>query len=191
MALTAGDVVSVGLGAKWMPAVPILQVLCVHALIRSADVLVPPVLMARYRTTFLFWYVIGLLVVMPVAFWGGAVAQDGLGVALVWVVVYPLLMVWAARAALDELRISWVTVWTETRPVIETVAAMAGCLLLVQTIMPGATNSERAIRLGMSLVVGGAVYGLGVFWRGGAVATEVSEVFRWLVRREGAAGTSK
>ncbi|PYQ51576.1 MAG: hypothetical protein DMF78_13050 [Acidobacteria bacterium] len=102
--LVADDVVWLALGPKWMPAVPVVRVLAVCALIRSLDVLFAPVLFARYRTSFMCAWTAGLLLVMPAVFWAGAVWRDGVGVALGWVAVYPLFVAWLANEALAERR---------------------------------------------------------------------------------------
>jgi len=102
-ALVADDLVSIAFTDKWQPMVPLLRVLCVFGLIRSLDVLLPPVLFARYRTAFLFGWTVVLLLVMPFAFLTGAVSFGAAGVALALIVVYPIIMAWMAREALREL----------------------------------------------------------------------------------------
>jgi len=55
MALVADEMVAVLLGPQWLPAVPVLRLLCLYAGVRAIDVLLPPVLFARRRERFLFW----------------------------------------------------------------------------------------------------------------------------------------
>ena len=79
MALVAEEMVSVLLGPKWLPAAPIFCLLCVYAAVRSIDALLPPVLMARRRERFLFWYCFALLIVVPVAAVVGAMRYGAPG----------------------------------------------------------------------------------------------------------------
>ena len=84
LVLFASDLVKVMLGDKWLPIVPMLQVICFSALIKGLDNLLPPVLRARYRARFLVGYNAVLLFVMPAAFIIGAFWAGGLGIALAW-----------------------------------------------------------------------------------------------------------
>jgi len=80
-ALVADDLVSIAFTDKWQPMVPLLRVLCVFGLVRSLDVLLPPVLFARYRPRSCFGWTVVLLLVMPFAFLTGAVSFGAAGVA--------------------------------------------------------------------------------------------------------------
>lgn len=181
-ALVAGDLVRVALTEKWLPMVPVLQVLCLFALIRSIDVLLPPVLFARYRAGFLFWWVGSVLLVMPPALWAGARLMGALGVALASLVVYPFLMVWMAREALRELEASWRMVWEQLRPVVLAVVVMAGAVLLVRWAVPVSGVWDRLLRLAVATGVGALAYGGTLAWRGGPLMGELVEVARWLLR---------
>ena len=130
--VVAKDLVWVALTDAWMGAVPIIQVLSLYAMIRSMAVLLPPVLMARYRPRFLFGYNLALLGVMPLAFWLGAVWWGPVGAAMAWVTVYPLLMLRMAREALHEVSTSWKSLWAELwPPSLATPTARAGVILFV------------------------------------------------------------
>jgi O-antigen/teichoic acid export membrane protein len=182
MALVAEDLIWVTLTDKWMSAVPLLQVLCFYALIRSGDVLLPPIFMARSRITFLFWYAMVLLAIMPVAFWAGAASMGALGVALIWVTVYPVIMVWMARVALRELKIYWKTIWDQLWPAMLVTLFMAGVILAVRWAIPGFDFMDRVIRLILTIGTGSLAYGLGILWKGGAVVEEFREGAGLLIR---------
>src|SRR5207245_7562729 len=70
--LEADDFVRVILSEKWTPSVPILRILCVSSMIASFTVLLPPLLMARYRAAFLVRYTLLPLFVLPLPFLSGA-----------------------------------------------------------------------------------------------------------------------
>jgi O-antigen/teichoic acid export membrane protein len=183
MALVADDFISLVLAEKWGPVAPLLRVLCVLGLIRSLDVLLPPVLFARYRVAFLFWWTALLLLVMPFAFWAGAVWVGALGVALAWIVVYPIIMAWMAREALRELEIGWKVVRDQLRPVTGPTLMMVTVVLLVGWAIPGSDFFDRFVRLALASTAGAAVYAAGIFWQGGVLVGEIREVAGWLRRR--------
>ncbi len=182
MALVADDLVWIALGDKWLSIVPVLQVLCFYALIRSLDNLLPPVLFARYRAAFLFWWTVGLLLVMPFVFWAGAAWMGAVGVAMAHLVVYPFLMAWMARQVFSELDIGWRTIWDQVRPVVGAVLVMVGVVLVIRWTIPGSDFVNRLLRLTLASGMGALVYGFGIIWRGGPIAGEFREVAGWLLR---------
>jgi O-antigen/teichoic acid export membrane protein len=182
LALVADDFVAVALGDKWAAAVPVLRVLAVLGLIRSVDTLLPPVLLARYRANALFGWTLALLLVMPFAFWFGAVWLGSLGVALAWIVVYPLVMTWMAREALRELEMGWRTLLDQLRPILVASLAMAVVVVMVRWGLPMSDLSERLVRLASSVTVGAIAYAGTVLLQGGALVREIREVTGWLVR---------
>ncbi len=191
VALVAGDLIPVVLTEKWLPAVPVLQVLCLYALIRSVDTLFPPVLFACYRVDYLFWWTMALLLFMPLAFWAGASWSGALGASLAWVVAYPLAMVPMARQALRELELSFKGVWDQVRAVVDAALLMALAVIAVHWAIPGADAPARLVRLVLTSGAGALVYGLGIFWRGGLVFREMGEVVGWIFRRSHPVPTSK
>jgi O-antigen/teichoic acid export membrane protein len=183
LALVADDFVWVALGEKWMAAVPLLRVLCILGLIRSVDTLLPPVLLARYRAGALFWWTAALLLIMPFAFWTGAAWMGPLGVALAWVVVYPIVMAWMARQGLQELELHWTAVWVQLRPVMDAALVMAVAVVAARWALPASEAADRLLRLGLTTGLGAVVYGAAIVWRGGPVVGEIAEVAGWLLRR--------
>ncbi|MBI4271488.1 MAG: lipopolysaccharide biosynthesis protein [Candidatus Rokubacteria bacterium] len=190
MALVADDFVSVVLAEKWRPMVPLLRVLSLLGLIRSLDVLLPPVLFARYRAAFLFWWTGALLLAMPFAFWAGAVWMGPLGVALAWITVYPVIMAWMAREALRELETGWKTLRHELRTILVATLMMAGVVMVVEWALPASDVVDRLVRLVVAAGLGAAVYAASILWQGGVLVGEIEEVAGWLLRRHAAVRTS-
>lgn len=183
MALVAHDVIRIALGPAWSPIVPVFQIFCLYALIHAIEVLFPPVLLARYRTTFLFWWTAALLAVMPIPFaiaawWGGA-----LGVAVTWVVVYPLLMCWMAREALKELGLGLAAVLQEIKPIVPAALTMAGVVLLMVLTLRADSLAASVVRLLAAVTTGASVYGAIMLWRSRRIADEVLELGGWLLAR--------
>jgi O-antigen/teichoic acid export membrane protein len=179
--LVADPLVRVMLTAKWLPIVPILKVLCIFALVRSVDILLPPVLWARGKAAFVFGYTIVLLVTMPVAFWIGASWAGPLGVALVWLTVYPCLMSRMAHKAISEIGIKWKTIWTELQGPLAATGIMAIVVLIVQWELIRLDNDF--VRLVIMILAGGCTYALALFWFGRRSMAEIQEILGWLIRR--------
>lgn len=183
MALVADDFIFLALADKWWAMVPLLRVLCLFGLIRSIDVLLPPVLFARYRAAFMFWWTAGLLFVMPFAFWAGAAWLGSLGVALALVVVYPIIMAWMAHEAFKELELGWRAVLRQLRPIVGATLIMVVTVLAVRWAMPVSDSLDRLARLGVAGGAGGLVYALAILRWGGPLVREIADVAGWLLPR--------
>ncbi len=183
MMLVAQDLVKVALTEKWMAAVPIIQVLSPYAVIRSVAVLFPPILMARYRQNFLFMYTLALLGVMPLAFWVGAVWLGTMGVAIGWLTVYPILLMWMAREAMREIQVSRETLFRQLSLPMAVTLMMVAILLASRWAFFSDENASSGIRLLVAIVVGAITYGGGFLAFGGPIRNEIFEVLGWLFRR--------
>lgn len=182
--LVAKDLVPVVLTEKWAPAVPVIEVLCVYALVRSVGVLLPPVLMAKYRARFLFVYSLTQLGIMPLAFWVGASWWGATGVAAAWVIVYPLVMARMAREALREADISFDELWLQLRAPAAATLTMVAAVLLIRWAMTPPEGGLEALRLAITVLIGAIVYST-VLWKiGGPVRAELQEVAGWIFAKE-------
>ena len=183
LALVAEDAVRAALTDKWLSIVPVLQILCVTALIKSVDVLLPPILRARNQPGFLLRYNLILLLVMPIAFLVGGVSLREQGVAIAWVTAYPVVMCWMALRALREVYVDWRTLFGQLRMPIAAAGAMAIAVVLIQHSLSGSDATTTWIRL-IASVTGGALVYVGILWFwGGQLAVELRELLLWIVRR--------
>ena len=180
MALVAHDAVIVLLTEKWLPLVPMLQILCVYGSIKSLDVLLPPVLYARYRHRFILFYTMALLVVMSIAFGLGAMWYGAMGVVLSWVVVYPVVMMGLVREVLRELMMSLRSFFQQISAAVTATLIMALVVTVVQSyVLPSATTNPM-VRLVMCSLMGAVVYGSVLLMQGGKLVDELKEVFLWV-----------
>lgn len=92
LALVSNEFISVVLGAKWHGAVVPLQLLALHALMRSNVILVTPVINAIGEARFAMWQGMASALILPVSFYLGS-HWGTTGIASVWVIVYPLLQI--------------------------------------------------------------------------------------------------
>jgi len=194
MALVADDMVAVLLGPKWLPAVPVLRLLCVYAAVRAVDVLLPPVLFARRRQRFLFWYFLVLLFAVAAAaalgaLWGRAFRQtDGStwaapGAVVLLTPVYCGLMVIMTKEVLAELKGSFSDLWRQTWPILGATAAMAAVVLLVREVTFAARTEPPLFELILLSVAGAVTYLGALFALGRTVIGEGVEIVRWILRR--------
>jgi teichuronic acid exporter len=181
LGVVADDFFALILGPQWLQAIPIFKVFCIFAAIHALEVLLPPVLAARYLLAFQFRWTIALILIMPLPFIIGALQMGSLGVAFAWILVYPIMTWVMARKVFRELGISLSDAFKEVRPMLAATGAMALALLLVMWTMPDATHGDRLLRLALSVIVAAATYGMALFWRGRVLLDEVLEPAIWVI----------
>jgi len=182
MMIVAEDLVRVGLTDKWITIVPVLQAFCVYAVIRSLDVLFPPILLAKYRTWFLLWYGVALVLIMPAAFFPGEVSAGSLGVVFVWLSVYPIIASRMIHEVLRELDLRWIDLWSEIEGAVWLTGFMAGTVYVLQLWVSTNQAISPLLRLLMVSGFGAVVYTVGIYWRGGQAKQDLLLVLTWATR---------
>jgi O-antigen/teichoic acid export membrane protein len=182
LALEADDVVKMLLGNKWSETVPIVQITCMVAVVRSVEVLFPPVLFACYRGKFLFFWTMALIAIMPLFFWAGAEWDGAFGVAAVWVAIYPIFVTVLAREGIKELRMEWSTVIRQIIPVITAALMMGLAVIALRAMIPGTDTAAIVSRLVLSGLISLVVYGIGIMVQSRSLFAEVREICEWVVR---------
>lgn len=183
IALVADEIVAVLLGPKWSAAVPLLRLLCVFAAIRAIDVLLPPVLFARRRERYLFWYCLALLIVMPAAAVLGALWDGASGMVICYTPAYCAVMLFMAREALAELKGGFSELWSQIWAILAAAAAMAAVVLMLRELALVEGLESAVIRLVFLSVSGAVIYGAVLFALGSPVIAEGIEVAGWILRR--------
>lgn len=184
IAIVADDFVHLVLTDKWMPAVPTLRVLCFYSAWHSLCIIMQPILQARYRAGFLFWWTVSLLLVMPFAFWVGAVWNGAVGMSLAWVTIYPLLTLVQVREVMKELQITWKAVGIQLQPIVIATIVMSGAVGALRFVLPVASTSVNEILRFVGVCgIGAAVYAVVIYWLGKLVVSEISELIGWLLKR--------
>jgi O-antigen/teichoic acid export membrane protein len=190
LALVAEDLIPVVLGDKWAGVTPLFQVFCLYALTHSVEVLLPPVLMARYRSGFLLKWTVALLVVMPGPFMAGALWRGAFGAAVALVLIYPWAMIWMAREALKELDLSAKELFRHLRPIAVPTGLMAFSVVMIQWGLPTLELTQHLLRLVVASTIGAIVYVSAVSLMRRPLANEIWEVLRWILRRKQTVGLS-
>ncbi len=186
IALVANEAVAVLLGPKWLPAVPLLRLLCVYAAVRAVDVLLPPVLFARHREGFLFWYCLALLIVTPTAAVIGALWDGALGAVVFLTPAYCVVMAIMAKEALAEIKGSFSQLWSEIWPILAATAAMAAVVLLLREFAFVGRTQTPLIGLLLLSASGATAYLAALLAMGSPVIGEGAEVAGWILRRRSA-----
>lgn len=89
IALVAPEFVPLVLGSKWNGVVVPLELLALHALIRSNVILLTPLLNVIGEERLVMWNSVLALIVLPISFYIGS-RWGTVGIAAGWVVIYPL-----------------------------------------------------------------------------------------------------
>jgi len=186
MALVADEAVEVLLGPRWADAAPLLRLLCVYAAVRTIDVLLPPVLLARRREKFLFWYCLMLSIVVPAAAVCGALWNGASGAVLFSTPVYCAVMGFMAKEVLSEVKGTVAQLWTEIRPILCSLIVMAAVVLLLREVAFSGRPEPAWVKLLVLSASGAVAYVATLFAIGSPVAGEGVEVIGWILRRRSA-----
>ena len=180
IALVADQMVAALLGAKWLPAIPIMRLLCLYATTRTIEPLLTPVLFARRRQQFLFWYFVVQLIAVTAAMLVGALWGGAAGAVVLSTPVYAIFIAILVKNVMVELEGRFSQLWSQIGPILAATAAMTAVVLLFRVMVP----AEPALLELILLSVSGAItYGAALFTLGSPVIREGAEVVGWIVGR--------
>ncbi len=89
MALVAPEFVPLVLGSKWSGVVAPLELLALHALVRSNVILLTPILNVIGEERLVMWNSVAAMIILPISFYVGS-RWGTVGIAAGWVLIYPL-----------------------------------------------------------------------------------------------------
>jgi PST family polysaccharide transporter len=157
MALVARPFVAFALGSKWSGVILPLQLLCIHALIRSNVILLTPVLNVVGEQRFVMWNSLYTMFILPVAFYVGS-RWGTAGIAGVWIVVYPFVslpLFWRLFRKIQMSITEYLTaLWPALNGCVFMVVAIELCKRLVSPTQP------PYVRFFSEIVVGALAYTL-------------------------------
>jgi len=182
MLLEAQDLVLVMLGPHWVSMVPVFQILCVFATYRSIDVLLPPLLSSHRRQWFLFGYSFANIMVLAPFLWLGARFAGTVGVASVYVLVYPFFVVWLVRETLRTARVKWRDLLRQLAAPTAACLLMIGAVLLIHLGLDRVGVAAALPRLLVSALIGAGVYACTILCSGSPVVAELKVVLGWVLR---------
>lgn len=156
IALVAGDGVAVVLGPKWLPAAPILRLLCVPGYVLFLTCTLTPVLNAFGRPDLPAKYNAAYALFMPAAFLLAGRSYGLAGICAAWAVLYPAITAVLVYLTRPVLGFGVVALARSQVPACAASAAMAIAVLGIQWCLPGAGRAP--LRLTLSVATGAAVY---------------------------------
>jgi O-antigen/teichoic acid export membrane protein len=153
----ADDLVNVILTPKWAPSIFAFQILSTSAILQSVHTINSQLLNARGQAHRSFRYQVLAVIVLPTAFCIGV--QKGInGVALGWLTVEPLLMIYMFRMVFAELGIGLYRYLGALRPALTGALGMAAVVLLLRHLVLGPFVHHGAARLGLCILAGAVSY---------------------------------
>lgn len=158
MAMVAGDFVPLVLGAQWTGAVVPLQLLALYAGFQATTALLPHVLHVTNQVSLDSRTGIAALIVLPPAFYFGGQQWGTAGIAAMWLIVYPFILVPMYRRVLVTLELSARTYFQSLWPALQGAAALVVAVFAVRLLLPD--TWPRAIHLAVRIAAGAAAYGL-------------------------------
>lgn len=156
LALVARDFVLVAFGSKWSAIIVPLQLLCCYAPIHMLAALVAPVLQVKGDARYAMRWGLYALVFLPPAFYLAGARWGTTGIAAVWVVVYPVILVPSYVRVFRMLQISVREYLTCLRPTLGSTAVMAAVVFVTRALLP--PNWPLPVQLGMQVAFGAAAY---------------------------------
>jgi O-antigen/teichoic acid export membrane protein len=153
----AGDLVNVILTPKWAPSIMAFQILSTSAILQSVHTINSQLLNARGQAQRSFRYQVLAVIVLPTAFYIGV--QKGInGVALAWLTVEPLLMIYMFRMVFAELGIGVGRYLGALRPALTGALGMAAVVLVARHFVVGPLVVHGGVRLGLCIAAGAVTY---------------------------------
>src|SRR2546425_4510356 len=158
LALVAPDFVLLTLGDKWHGAIAPLQLLALSTAFRAVTPLLPQVLNAVGQSRLGMRYGLVWALVLPTGFYVLGRQWGTVGLALVWVCVFPLLAVPAYRRVLQAIDLSGRAYLLALGPA-PTAPFLMGASVLAIRLAVG-EHGAPGLRLGRQVVAGAGVYAL-------------------------------
>jgi len=178
--LMADSIVASVLDQAWGSIVPMFQVLCVYAIFSALASLLFPPLSVKRRLDLQVIYTTAQLVIMPVGFSIGVYWGGGIGLALVWVILYPVQLAWLAHWTLRELGISWQELGRHLWPQSMATACMALVVFWMKDVVDLASTFIW-LQMMLCVLMGVVVY-VGILKLAGPLLfAELMEIARWIL----------
>ncbi len=181
LVLVADSAVIVLLGARWLPVVVPLKLLCIAPCFRAIEIINTPAMMARGRARMVLINTLVATIVLPVSFYIGARRGGINGVAVAWLVTRPFLFAFGMFLTTRVVEMGFARYLSGLRH------PLAGSLVMVAVVVT--LNSylgtiEPLARLIVCSLAGSATYVAYNILFNSAALQDVMDTFR--VRKPGA-----
>jgi O-antigen/teichoic acid export membrane protein len=154
--LVAHDFVLLVFGVKWFATIVPLQLLCCYASLHLLATPLTPVLQLTGQAGFPVRWAFGALALLPPAFYFSGLRWGTAGIAAMWLVIYPLILLPTYIRTLETLGIGVREYLTCLRPTLGAAAFMAAVVLTVRMLEP--TTWWLAVHFGLQVLLGAAAF---------------------------------
>jgi PST family polysaccharide transporter len=161
LALVAPEFVALFLGDQWSAVTVPLQILCLFASFRSLVTLLPQVLNVKGDAGWTMRLGVATALLLPPAFYAGS-RWGAEGIAMVWVLVYPLLTIPLYRRTCQRIALPARAYWSVLWPALGGAVAMGAVVLLARMALP--VGWPLAARLGVLVGAGAITYAMAAVW---------------------------
>jgi O-antigen/teichoic acid export membrane protein len=175
MLVVSRELVAVILGPKWIDILVPFGALCLMGLVKSVDPLLSQVLIATGHARKLSAYTLMCGVAMTLGVIVGAISDGLRGVALVWVLVYPVLSVKLLRDTCEITGMKMGDYYRNLAPVLGGVVAMAVVVLLLREGLLQA-GVPVTLMLAAEIAAGALAYFLWIVYIDRRGITEIRQV---------------
>ncbi len=156
LALVARDFVLLVFGVKWSAAIVPLQLLCCYSSIHLLAVPLAPVLQVKGQASFPMRMAFYALAILPPAFYFSGVRWGTVGVAAIWLAVYPLILLPIYARVFSTLEIGLGEYFARLGPTILSAAVMTVVVMSIRMLAPSAW--PLAMRFGLQVACGAAAF---------------------------------
>jgi teichuronic acid exporter len=155
MALVAPDGIPIVLGENWAAAVLPFQLLCLAGLFRVVSALFPVLNNALGRADLNLKMTVARVVILPAAFYGAGMVYGMIGVCLVWMLLYPAIVLATISLTRHVTLVSLSDVVRVQARVMASTVLMAAAVLGVQLWL---RDTNPVPRLVIAIAIGIATY---------------------------------
>jgi O-antigen/teichoic acid export membrane protein len=156
LGLVAPDFVLLVFGAKWSPAIIPMQLLCCYAAIHLLVTPMVRVLQVRGQAAFTMRTGLYALAILPLAFYFAGARWGTIGIAAMWLVVYPLILAPVYARTFRTLGISLFQYLACLGPTLMSAALMSIVVLTIRILAPAAW--PLTVRLGLQVACGAVAF---------------------------------
>jgi len=186
LAIVAPDFVLLTLGEKWRGAIVPLRLLALSAGFRAVTPLLAQVLNVIGQSRLAMRYGLLCLLVLPSAFYVLGKVWGTMGIALVWVVVFPILVIPAYRRVLERIELSGREYLRALWPAASASLLMGAAVLAVKLTI--GEHVSRALSFSAQVATGAIVYALTCMALHGERLTSFARALRGLRAAPGPGG---
>lgn len=155
VSLVAGEFIPLVLGQKWIGAVAPLRILAFYALLQSLSLLMAPILLVTGNIRTASRIGVVSAVVLPAGFVLGGMLYGTVGIAAVWITIYPIVLVVLAERCFHAIDLHHREYLAAYVPSVVSSLCMITAVLAVGFVL---RDSQLPIRLISKVLVGVAVY---------------------------------